>query len=150
MRWLSLILASVLPGCDVARSVLPGGAADEPAALVEPQADVIRPVARPDAAASPTGARVPDATLPPPPGRGSVLGTTIAALGDPGEGGMWLNTPLVQAPQPGQVRYQGSVVAVTLRPLAAPVGAGSEISLRAMQALGAPITDLIEITVERL
>ena len=47
------------------------------------------------------------------------------------------------------VRYGAQSVAVTLVPLpdAAP-GAGSQLSLQAMRALGAPLTELVEIGVD--
>lgn len=61
---------------------------------------------------------------------------------------MWLKTPLVDFERPGQVRYRGVVVAVTLQPLDLEVGAGSQISVRAMQALGASLSDLVEVSVE--
>ena len=148
------ILFLVLPGCELARNMAPGPVPE--AAAPEPTGDSgLRPQARPGtvgvettAPAVGAGNTLPAAALPPPAGVSGVLGTTIAALGDPGVDGLWLNTPLVRQERPGQVRYQGNVVAVTLRPLSGPAGAGSEISLRAMQALGAPLTELIEVTVE--
>ncbi|MCE8008854.1 hypothetical protein [Aestuariivita sp.] len=147
MRLICCLALLALPGCDLARSILPGPA-DAPGqqtvapAMPEPDGenDAVT-----DAAA---GSNLPNAALPPPVGQGSTLGMTVASLGDPAQGGMWLKTPLVRSERPGQVRYRGSVVAVTLQPLDLPVGSGSQISLRAMQALGASLTDLVEVTVE--
>jgi len=75
------------------------------------------------------------------------LGRTVASLGDPARPGAWLETPLVRNDQPGEVHYQGKGVSVTLIPADAPVGAGSRLSVAAMQALGAPLGDLIEVEV---
>jgi hypothetical protein len=153
---ISVIFASVLlAGCAVLER--PAPVPDAEPEIVPTEGDSgLRPLARPnrvaDASAAAdipvTGSAIPDATLPPPAGASGTLGRTIASLGDPGEGGMWLDTPLVDVQRPGQVSYNGNVVALTLRPSGGAPGAGSEISLRAMQALGAPITELVEITVE--
>jgi len=74
------------------------------------------------------------------------LGTTVASLGttDPG---LWLETPLVSAPTQGQIEYNGETVSVELRPSGGEPGSGSQISLEAMRALGAPLTGLPELTV---
>jgi hypothetical protein len=74
------------------------------------------------------------------------LGTTVASLGttDPG---LWLETPLVSAPTQGTVEYNGETVSVELRPSGGEPGSGSQISLEAMRALGAPLTGLPELTV---
>lgn len=123
--------------------VLPGRAGDAPVSAAQtPDADTPRPQARPDVP-SPVPVSVPVAVS------GGGLGTTVAALGDPTQPGLWLRTPLVAAERPGIVRYGGQAVAVTLLPLpdAAP-GAGSQLSLQAMRALGAPLTELVEIGVD--
>lgn len=77
------------------------------------------------------------------------LGHTVAGLGDPGKTGLWLETPLVSAAGKGRVVWPttGRWVAVALLPSAGEVTAGSRLSLQAMQALGAPLTDLIEVEV---
>lgn len=77
------------------------------------------------------------------------LGNTVASLGDPGEDGFWLKTPLVSAPTPGRVVYvaSGRSVQVELRPLDGAAGGGSEISMAAMRLLDAPLTGLPELVV---
>ena len=84
------------------------------------------------------------------PQAGGALGTTVASLGNPAEPGLWLKTPLVNREQQGQVRFPqtGQSAEVTLIPLDGPVTAGSQLSLAAMQAIGAPLTGLptIEVT----
>ena len=77
------------------------------------------------------------------------LGRTVASLGNAGEPGLWLKTPLVSAQRQARVHFPktGKSVAVTLIPIEGPRTAGSRISLAAMQALGAPLTDLIEVDV---
>ncbi|MEL7100189.1 MAG: hypothetical protein AAGM84_15295 [Pseudomonadota bacterium] len=108
----------------------------EPAALPP---GGIRPRLRPDPGATPAPQ--------PQPSAGGALGVTIASLGDPGEPGLWLKTPLVTARQSGTVTLGAASVAVTLIPLDGPATAGSRMSLEAFQALGAPLTGLPEITV---
>ncbi|WP_037284089.1 hypothetical protein [Rubellimicrobium mesophilum] len=75
-----------------------------------------------------------------------VLGNTVASLGST-EPGRWLETPLVTAPTQGRVEYNGEIVDVELRPSGGEPGSGSQISLEAMRALGAPLTGLPELTV---
>ena len=81
--------------------------------------------------------------------QGPELGSTVASLGYPAETGLWIKTPLVTREGPGRVRYpaNGKSVAVTLIPLDGPKTAGSRLSLSAMQALGAPLTDLPTVEV---
>lgn len=79
---------------------------------------------------------------------GALLGTTIAALGDPTEPGLWLRTPLVTEAQAGKIETAAGVSAlVQLVPLDAPVGAGSQMSIGAFQALGLTLTDLPTLSV---
>ena len=75
------------------------------------------------------------------------LGKTVVSLGTATEPGLWLKTPLAKVPGPGRVRYDGRSVDVTLIPLVAENTAGSRLSLQAMQALGIPLTDLVEVSV---
>ncbi len=137
MRFGVVIVVFLLPGCAVMDRVLPGRGGDAPVSAGQaPDAGTLRPQACPD-------------VRPPVPVAAGVLGTTVAALGDPTQPGLWLRTPLVVAERPGVVRYGGQAVAVTLIPLpdAAP-GAGSQLSLQAMRALGAPLTELVEVGVD--
>ncbi|SIT76541.1 hypothetical protein [Pontibaca methylaminivorans] len=74
---------------------------------------------------------------------------TIASLGDPARGGLWLETPLVKSEMPGRlsaVRTGGSAE-VTLIPIPGAASAGSRISLEAMQKLGVSPGDLVELDV---
>lgn len=81
----------------------------------------------------------------------TALGVTIASLGAVGEPGIWLKTPLVDAPAKGRVEYpeKGTAVAVDLIPLDATPGAGSQISLAAMRLIEADLTGLPELRVYR-
>lgn len=81
----------------------------------------------------------------------TALGITIASLGAVGEPGIWLKTPLVDAPAKGRVEYpeKGTAVAVDLVPLDAAPGAGSQISLAAMRLIEADLTALPELRVFR-
>ncbi|PSL21881.1 hypothetical protein [Shimia abyssi] len=76
------------------------------------------------------------------------LGTTVVSLGAASEPGLWLKTPLVAKSRPGVVRWNGGSVEVTLIPIEGQSGAGSRMSLAAMQALGIPLTALEEVSVE--
>lgn len=133
---------------------------DLPASTAEPQATPqTSPLSEPPAegtvgAADPFVAGVvnpdedggPDAAAAPSDGR---LGNTVAALGDPGQSGFWLRTPLVNAPTTGRVVYvtSGRSVQVELLPLEGPAGGGSQISMDAMRLLDAPLTSLPELVV---
>ena len=72
---------------------------------------------------------------------GTLLGTTIASLGDPGRAGFWAETDLVSAVTSGRLVYPatGKSVEVELTPAS---GGGSRVSLAAMRVLEAPLTDL--------
>ena len=157
-----LLLASALAGC--------GGQAafdrrlDAPAPVAAPQevAEAVEeetiPPPPPDPSAIGTGNPFqagiinpdedggPAAAAPPSDGR---IGNTIATLGDPGEGGFWLKTPLVSSNQSGRVVYvaSGRSVQVELRPLNGPSGGGSQISMQAMRLLDAPLTGFPELVV---
>lgn len=101
----------------------------------------VRPQPRPtgDAVAAPTTPEVSVGTL----------GRTVASLGNAAEPGMWLKTPLVGATRQGRVHFPGTgkSASVTLIPIDGPATAGSRLSLAAMQALGASLTDLVEVDV---
>ncbi len=99
-----------------------------------PDADRVRPVARPVAVPTPAGSL-------------RRQGTTVASLGDPSRPGAWLETPLVNAEQPGQVRHGDLGLVVTLIPAGGPVTAGSRLSLAAMRELKLPLTELTEVEV---
>lgn len=77
------------------------------------------------------------------------LGTTIASLGDPGEAGFWIKTPLVSVPASGRIVYvtSGRSVQVRLIPSGGAAGSGSQVSLAAMRLLDAPLTGLPELVV---
>ncbi len=95
----------------------------------------VRPQARPETEAD---VAAPVAT--------GALGTTVATLGDPSQPGLWIETPLVGSEQPGAVKFKGKTVAVRMIPSGGPATGGSRLSLAAMQALGAPLTDLVEVS----
>lgn len=74
---------------------------------------------------------------------------TIAGLGDPTKGGIWMETPLVQVERTGRVvaRKTGASATVTLIPIPGDPTAGSFLSLEAMRKLLAPLEQLIELDV---
>ncbi|MER5170392.1 hypothetical protein [Thioclava kandeliae] len=79
---------------------------------------------------------------------GTKLGTTVASLGDPTQGGFWLKTSLVKAETKGRVVLSnGKSAQVTLMP--APAGE-SQLSLSALRMLDVSLTDLPTLTVYSL
>ena len=105
----------------------------------------IRPLARPDIVESLVVVENTDVS--PAQKAGGPLGTTIASLGNPAETGLWLKTPMVQTEQTGRVSYNGTTIDAILIPIEGSATAGSRMSLQAFQALGAPLTDLVEVNV---
>lgn len=83
--------------------------------------------------------------------KGGKLGSTVASLGDATKGGYWLRTPLVTSPAKGRVvdPATGKSANVDLIPLGGPASGGSQISLPAMQMIGASLTDLPKVDVFR-
>lgn len=163
MRLVPLIIALALSGCAGGFPWRPAPAAPEvdvPVTL-SPGDEVLRPVARPgtgtalprpqgrtaDALDSTTEAERTAATAPPASG-GRALGETLAGLGPPTEPGFWLRTGLVREARAGRVvSASGTAVAVELRPSGGEAGAGSQISLAALRALGLPLTQLAPLSV---
>ncbi|WP_146344743.1 hypothetical protein [Falsiphaeobacter marinintestinus] len=78
--------------------------------------------------------------------------STVAALGDPTKPGLWLETPLVSDQRSGRITLAatGKSAEVTLIPIEGEDTAGSRLSLQGFQALGAPLTELIDLTVQPL
>jgi hypothetical protein len=117
----------------------------------EPVPEVVAPMTPDDldvtTPAERKAARVEAATA-----RAGALGPTVASLGSPAEPGLWLKTPLVDAPARGRVDYAvtGQSVAVDLIPLDAVPGSGSQLSLAGFRAVGAPLTALPELQVYQL
>ena len=92
-----------------------------------------------DATTSPQGNSIPGFTG---------TASTIAGLGDPTVPGLWMETPLVTTDQMAVVRSaKGTQITLTLRPIAGEASAGSRLSIDAMRALGAPLTELVELKV---
>ncbi|MGR3551192.1 hypothetical protein [Pseudooceanicola sp.] len=154
MKPILLLTVLALSGCSVSNSVFPNlsGPATGPGANASASANVTRPPTRPgDApAAGDTATAEADATITPAaaaPATG-VLGKTIVSL-DASEPGVWLKTPLVKTRAKGNVSYKGKTVGADLIPIPGPATAGSRASLNLMQALGAPLTELPEVTVSR-
>lgn len=74
--------------------------------------------------------------------------STVASLGDPAIPGYWMETSLVSSEQLARLRSStGKEVTVTLRPAPAGSSAAGRLSINAMRALGAPLTELVEIEV---
>lgn len=127
-----------------------------------PDDETLRPIARPGQPAVSLGragrtADTLDTTTPQerasaqaqPNSGGALLGDTLASLGSPTEQGFWLRTGLVSRVQQGRVERVGSTsaVRVELRPSGSTAGAGSQLSLAAFRALGAPLTELVPLQV---
>lgn len=123
---------------------LPGGPPVVRQTLGAPPPPAEEPLGEGEALGEEEAAGPEEPAAPEAPGR---LGTTVASLGPPTEAGLWLETALVTAPTTGRVEYNGQSVTVQLRPSGGEPGSGSQISLEAMRALGAPLTGLPELTV---
>jgi len=164
-RVLQILPVLVLCGCASGLNGVFSAPPAPGAPVVRDGSAEIHPRARPGPAAPPRGARTAEAldttsaedrerAL----AQGGVsdagdtdLGLTIASLGAVAEPGLWLKTPLVDAPAKGRVAYEetGAAVAVELLPLDAEPGAGSQLSLAAMRLIGADLTALPELRVFR-
>lgn len=127
----------LLANCASVQNVFGAGDAPAQTTAVSGQDPVLKPQPRPTE-------EVPVAL---PVSGTDALGTTIASLGDPALPGLWMETPLVTREQTGTVQYRETTVALTLRPTGGAAGSGSRLSLLAMQALGAPLTELVEVRV---
>ncbi|MCC5971623.1 MAG: D-galactarate dehydratase [Pararhodobacter sp.] len=169
MRVIIPLLVLVLSGCGAGFSLRFAPPAPEVPVSVnlEPGEDVVRPAARPGT----DGARQPATTMRAL-GRsaaaldtttdteraaatevasgpsGAALGETLAGLGPPTEPGFWLRTGLVDRTRQGRVETAaGASVRLELRPSGNAPGSGSQISLPAIRALEAPLTQLLPLTV---
>ena len=156
--WISFL---ALGACGVVQGTAPADeVAGETRATGVTTDILLRPRARPEGLAARLGrtaqpdSAAPDSVAPDPAApasvaQGGVLGTTVASLGDPVEPGLWLKTPLVREEMPGRVRLSGQSAEVSVRliPLDGATTAGSQISLRAMQELGVPLSDLPSVEV---
>ena len=80
----------------------------------------------------------------------TLLGVTVAALGNPAQTGFWLKTALVDVKTKGRISSAatGTTVNLTLIPLEA--ASGSQLSLSAMRILDVPLTALVEVRVYKL
>lgn len=131
-----VICAALLAACarddDRARSD------DAPAAEATAQTAAVTPAERPGTQQA-AGAAVAQV--------GGRLGVTVASLGDPAAGGLWLRTGLVQAVQPGRVvdADSGAEVTLELRPGAS--GGGGRLSMAGFAALGRSVTELPRLEV---
>ncbi|MBN2760301.1 MAG: D-galactarate dehydratase [Rhodobacteraceae bacterium] len=159
--YLSFLVLLALAGC----GALPfgGGSSSAPSVAVQtPGTDTLRPLARPGQQGVALGqvGQTPDAldtttaderaaAQAVTPANGAALGDTLASLGSPTEQGFWLRTGLVTQVQQGRVeRMDGTgAVRVELRPSGAEPGAGSQLSLAAFRAIGAPLTELLPLRV---
>lgn len=126
-----------------------------------PPEGMTRPMPRPLAAAPSIGANTADAfdtttdgeraaaLAASQPAGEARLGRTVATLGSPADPGFWLETPLTDRVRPGRVvaATSGASVKVELRPIDAPPGAGSRISLPALRLLNIGLTGLHELDV---
>jgi hypothetical protein len=166
---LVLILSCLVAGCALRPPGPVQPAESEIAVVIDPGPEILRPLARGDARAG-GGSRAVSAprraedfdrssaaerraavAAAQAAGGGRDLGQTLATLGPPAEPGFWLRTGLVTAVAQGQVQAPGgTAVAVELRPSGGAAGAGSQISLAALRALGLPLTAIAPLRVTRL
>jgi hypothetical protein len=147
---LTLMLATTLPACASLQSQVRPGAPTSPGLPPPPETIAAVVAAPPPSAAARTAAEFDTTTAAQKaaatsaPAGGRLLGETVASLGDPGQPGLWIRSPLVSAPGSGRLVYPatGRSAVVQLIPLDAPGGAGSQVSLAALRLLDAPLTAL--------
>lgn len=141
MRWMILSFL-VVSACGVPPERNNRGQVPEIVAENEEGDVQTRPQARPSDQPEEVAAPTPEMSI-------GTLGRTVASLGNAAEPGLWLKTPLVAAERTGRVHNPktGQSVAVTLIPIEGERTAGSRMSLAAMQAIGASLTDLVEVDV---
>lgn len=133
-------VAALLSACGLSMPFARDEAAPEVTVTENPGEDVLHPRARVEPGTVTETAAAPATD--------GFLGETLAGLGAPGERGMWLSTGLVSSARPGRIlAASGQVLAVELRPSGTAPGAGSQISLQAMQALGLPLSGLAPLRV---
>jgi hypothetical protein len=151
-RFLVVLPLAVLAACGAMpfaqqQEAPPAEAAAEAAPVPAVAASPLpRPAGRTAAALDTTTEAERAAALAAPQGGERQLGRAVASLGAPGEPGIWVKTPLVSAPVPGRIDWQGQSLSLELRP--ADDGSGTtQISLAALRLLGAPLTGLPEITI---
>lgn len=156
-----IALCSALAGCGA--GPFGAGTPDAPRVAVQsPDAQTLRPLARPNRSAMALGragqspdlldtttAQDREAAQASATSGGAALGETLASLGSPTEQGLWLRTGLVTRVSPGRVeRADGNgAVRVELRPSGSAPGAGSQLSLAAFRTLQAPLTKLLPLRV---
>ncbi|MCA0870169.1 hypothetical protein LCL97_05010 [Seohaeicola saemankumensis] len=143
MKTFLILTCCLLAGCGVFRKDRATDAVDATPLIGASAAEEDTPPAEVVEAAA-----VPDETPAAQPAIGGPL-RTIAGLGDPGQPGLWLRTPLVTSEGAGKVvlAATGASAQVTLIPADGPATGGSQLSLQGFQALGAPLTELIELDV---
>ena len=137
-------LSLVVSGC-INLSILGRGSEPPPAPAVYtgiigiPDEDTIRPSARPSVGANAS-------SEPSQPVAAGELGRSTVSLGDPTQGGLWIETDLVTAARPGRVTVpsNGRFVMVTLRP---GEPGGARASIQALQSLGLSPAALTEIVI---
>ncbi|MBT8153682.1 hypothetical protein KMP13_07190 [Epibacterium ulvae] len=152
---LATAMAALCSGCngvawnsDILNGVTGGRIFDRPS---DPAPQVDASGAPLDATGGVVVQEEPAAQTPSVPQQGAVGvgGSTVASLGDPGVPGLWLETPLVSQAGSGRVRTaNGSSLVLTLKPLDG--AGGSLLSIDAMRALGVPLTELVELSVQPL
>lgn len=150
MKYALLIAVVAVAGCDQVRSSTDrvAGLFGSNSQSIENETEVSNEV---DAVEAPQTAAQEDAGTPEVQQLETWTGAkqTIAGLGDPNKGGIWMETPLVQVERTGRVvvRKTGASATVTLIPIPGDPTAGSFLSLGAMRKLLAPIEQLIELDV---
>ncbi|WP_410217906.1 hypothetical protein [Paracoccus sp. (in: a-proteobacteria)] len=161
MRMTPLVLVTGL-GLALAGCAQMGSMTNRPAAPAANEAQVAAataitraPAPRPTARATPaqldtTTAEQRAAAAQAPASAEARLGTTVASLGNPSEGGFWIKTPLVSERAMGRIvnPATGKSAKVELIPLSGG-GSGSQVSLPALQLLGVALTDLPTLEVYR-
>ena len=144
-----IVILALLSACGQRPEPAPLNPADPPKIRPMPRPQTTNAAATPDSLDQTSLAEKQQALAASPVASGAEIGVTIATLGDVTQQGFWLRTPLVGQDRPGQIRWveTGKTLKVTLIAKPAAPGSGSQISLAALRALGASLTDLVELRV---
>ena len=150
-KYLSIIAFGVMAGCSAVQTSAPPApaAATQPAAVTPEISGTGRPTPanQLDVATDSKRAAAADTV---PKSAGTLLGVTVAALGNPAQTGFWLKTALVDVETQGSIRTAATGAAVNLTLLPLEAASGSQLSLSAMRMLDVPLTALVEVKVYQL
>ena len=150
-KYLSIIGFGILIGCSAVKAPAPPApAAAKQSAAVTPEilgTGTPTPANQLDVATDSERAAAADTAQN---SAGTLLGVTVAALGNPAQTGFWLKTALVDVETKGGISSAATSTTVNLTLIPLEAASGSQLSLSAMRMLDVPLTALVEVRVYKL